>query len=185
MSSLRSLYQPQSQEYFSKLYSFTFCVQVHDPLWIKIFSLLLLGVGVRNGNPLQYSCLENSMGRGAWQATVHGVTESDTIEQLTHRAQILLFSIWIFSLFQHHLSQQFSFTHWTVLVSLSKTIWPYVYGFTYVLSSVLLIHLLIFLSELFKSWCQVQQDFQFLLRLFKNVKDLGKNNIVCIPTYFT
>ena len=26
-----------------------------------------------NGNPLQYSCLENSMDRGAWQATVHGL----------------------------------------------------------------------------------------------------------------
>ena len=30
--------------------------------------------GEGNGNPLQYSCLENSMDRGAWQATVHGVT---------------------------------------------------------------------------------------------------------------
>ena len=29
--------------------------------------------GEGNGNPLQYSCLENSMGRGAWQVTVHGV----------------------------------------------------------------------------------------------------------------
>ena len=29
-----------------------------------------------NGNPLQYSCLENSMDKGAWQATVHGVTKS-------------------------------------------------------------------------------------------------------------
>ena len=29
-----------------------------------------------NGNTLQYSCLENSMDRGAWQATVHGVTKS-------------------------------------------------------------------------------------------------------------
>ena len=34
--------------------------------------------GEGNGNPLQYSCLENSMGRGAWWATVHGVTKSRT-----------------------------------------------------------------------------------------------------------
>ena len=34
--------------------------------------------GEGNGNPLQYSCLENSMDRGAWWATVHGVTESQT-----------------------------------------------------------------------------------------------------------
>ena len=33
-------------------------------------------LGEGNGNPLQYSCLENSMGRGAWRATVHGATES-------------------------------------------------------------------------------------------------------------
>ena len=31
--------------------------------------------GEGNGNPLQYSCLENSMDRGAWRATVHGVTK--------------------------------------------------------------------------------------------------------------
>ena len=30
-----------------------------------------------NGNPLQYSCLENSMDRGTWWAIVHGVAESD------------------------------------------------------------------------------------------------------------
>ena len=30
-----------------------------------------------NGNPLQYSCLENPMDRGAWRATVHRVAESD------------------------------------------------------------------------------------------------------------
>ena len=29
-----------------------------------------------NGNPLQYSCLENSMDKGAWWATVHGVAKS-------------------------------------------------------------------------------------------------------------
>ena len=39
--------------------------------------------GEMNGNPLQYSCLENSMGRGTWQATIHGVAELD-ITQYTH-----------------------------------------------------------------------------------------------------
>ena len=34
--------------------------------------------GVGNGNPLQYFCLENSVDRGAWRATVHGVTKSLT-----------------------------------------------------------------------------------------------------------
>ena len=34
--------------------------------------------GEGNGNPLQCSCLENSMDRGAWQATVHGVEKSWT-----------------------------------------------------------------------------------------------------------
>ena len=34
--------------------------------------------GEGNGNPLQYSCLENPMDRGAWEATVYGVTKSQT-----------------------------------------------------------------------------------------------------------
>ena len=34
--------------------------------------------GEGNGNPLQYSCLENPMHRGAWWATVHGVVQSQT-----------------------------------------------------------------------------------------------------------
>ena len=32
----------------------------------------------RNGYPLLYSCLENSMNRGVWQATVHGISKSRT-----------------------------------------------------------------------------------------------------------
>ena len=43
--------------------------------------------GGGNGYPTQYSCLGNPMDRGAWQATVHGVTELDMTEQLAHKEQ--------------------------------------------------------------------------------------------------
>ena len=47
------------------------------------FSFSCIGEG--NGNPLQYSCLENPMDRGAWQATVHGVAKSWTwLSDLAH-----------------------------------------------------------------------------------------------------
>ena len=39
--------------------------------------------GVGNGNPLQYSCLDNSMDRGAWRASPLGRKELDTTEQLS------------------------------------------------------------------------------------------------------
>ena len=45
--------------------------------------------GGGHGNPFQYSCLENPMGRGAWRATVHGVTESQ-IQLSTHTELNLL-----------------------------------------------------------------------------------------------
>ena len=52
--------------------------------------------GEGNGNPHQYSCLENPMDRGTWQAIVQGVTNSDTAEQLsmqTTKAALLSSSI--------------------------------------------------------------------------------------------
>ena len=42
-----------------------------------------------NGYPLQYSCLENPVDRGAWQATDHGVAESDMTDQATHTPQLV------------------------------------------------------------------------------------------------
>ena len=44
--------------------------------------------GEGNGYPVQYSCLENSMDRGAWWATVRGVAKSHTTEQVTLHAVI-------------------------------------------------------------------------------------------------
>ena len=45
----------------------------------KVVILIIIGEG--NGNPLQYSCLENPKDRGAWWATVHRVAKSqDTTE---------------------------------------------------------------------------------------------------------
>ena len=44
--------------------------------------------GIGNGNPLQYSCLENFMGRGAWWSTVHGVAKSQTEQLNTHTQRL-------------------------------------------------------------------------------------------------
>ena len=45
---------------------------------MNLFTVSQLLVGEGNGNPLQYSCLENPVDRGAWWAAVHGVTHSWT-----------------------------------------------------------------------------------------------------------
>ena len=54
--------------------------------------------GEVNGKPLQYSCLENSMGRGAWRAIVHGVAKSRTCTMhciTTEDKYLLHYFIWI------------------------------------------------------------------------------------------
>ena len=52
--------------------------------WVQLIPGLRRSLGEGNGYPVQYSCLENPMDRGAWWAIVHGDhKEVDTAEQLT------------------------------------------------------------------------------------------------------
>ena len=53
--------------------------------------------GVGNGNPLQYSCLGNPGDRGAWRATVHGITKSWTCWAGTHTHTHALNDSWVYS----------------------------------------------------------------------------------------
>ena len=55
-------------------------INVGDVRDVGLIPGLARSPGTRQGNPLQYSCLENPMDRGAWRATVHRVAESDTAE---------------------------------------------------------------------------------------------------------
>ena len=81
---------------FLPLYYATDLFEVtYRPQWLKQWRICLLcrrlgsilGLGRTpgegNGNRLQYSCLENPIDRGAWQATVHGVAESQTTHKPT------------------------------------------------------------------------------------------------------
>ena len=62
--------------------------------------------GGEHGNPLQYSCLENLMDRGAWWSTVHSVTKSQTqLKLLSTHYMIQQFYSWIF--FQRKQKHQF------------------------------------------------------------------------------
>ena len=59
----------------------------------KYCTLMHIYGGAGNGNPLQYSCLENPMDRGAWQAMVHRVAESWTqLKRLNMHAPTQLYA---------------------------------------------------------------------------------------------
>ena len=58
----------------------------HNLASVPWFTQLLRPNAVGNGNPLQYSCQEDSVNRGVWEATAYGVAELDTIEQLSTHA---------------------------------------------------------------------------------------------------
>ena len=71
-------------------------------MYIYIYIYIYTRVG--NGNLLQYSCLENPMDKGAWQATVHGVAKSpDMTEHLQH--------IYIYIYIHTHTHIKFNITH--------------------------------------------------------------------------
>ena len=56
--------------------------------YLGLFPRLGRSCGEGNGNPLQYSCLENPIGREAWRTTVQGVSKSET-ERLSHTHMLL------------------------------------------------------------------------------------------------
>ena len=53
--------------------------------------------GVGSGNPLKYSSLKNSMGRGSWQATVHGAAKSWTWLSTHTQLHLFIYRLWLFS----------------------------------------------------------------------------------------
>ena len=78
--------------------------------------------GEENGKPLQYSCLGNPMDRGAWQATVHGITkELDTIWQLNN-----IDVMWIYThIFQQVLCESLSMVRLIRELNIFPTLSPF------------------------------------------------------------
>ena len=82
---------------------------------------------VGNGNPLQYSCLENSMDRGAWQTTVHRAAKS---RLKTHMGTICKMAYWC--LCNCKLVKGFSLQVCFFLISASKDMRPFLQSILWV-----------------------------------------------------
>ena len=92
--------------------------------WVTELNWSILS-GEGNGNPLQYSCLENPIDRGAWQATIHGVTKSQTwLSHWTIQSQANNSYLWIvtFSSVQSLSHVQLFVIPWTAACQASLTI---------------------------------------------------------------
>jgi len=81
--------------------------------------------GEGNGNPLQYSCLENPTDRATWWATVHGVTQSQTpLKRLTHTHDSITIFLIVLGLFSVGLFLHLSFLPREVpLAFVVKLVW--------------------------------------------------------------
>ena len=66
--------------------------------WTQLIEHIQVLTREGNGNPLQYSCLDSPMDRGAWWATVHGIAELDTTEATEH-ACLQVVAIFIYSIY--------------------------------------------------------------------------------------
>ena len=89
------LLRTQNGNFIAYTYIHNVCMYIHIYVWASLVPQMVKNLpamletrvrslgrekspGEGNVNPLQYSCLENSMDRGAWQPTVHGIAESLT-----------------------------------------------------------------------------------------------------------
>ena len=89
---LRSIPSQNSRKY---LMFIIFLKVLYFAIGSSFLDYLVLKIGEGNGNPLQYSCLENPMDRRAWTATVHGAAKSWTrlSDSHTHTFSLLLYLV--------------------------------------------------------------------------------------------
>ena len=103
----------------------------------QVWSLGRRFLGEGNGNPLQYSCLENPMERGAWQTTVHGLAKSQTRLSGYHSYSLKAFP-WISSRKTSRLSHESSRLFSSIRVFSSDStlciMWPKYWSFSFSIS---------------------------------------------------